>query len=235
MSTIRSRHGFFDRPGLPPIEEDSGAGAAGGSPIHKTKSLLLDLFPEAWCIHWGVQELVVPVGSTVVAAGSSAFYGLLEVDPMAYFGCEGAIAGAYWEMLPCDHAAAVGAAWGNKWGQSAAIVLDDAIPSKLGEWTQGICNVPHVSGVALQQNVSYTTVKSFPSGALGDTVPVKFEGYQNFAGGVRRVHAGSLIKLAFALNRTQFNAVNAGGGTFAVKASGFLVFWPTRSPRPFTQ
>lgn len=226
---------FSSRPGLPPVEENPRNRPRSGRALHRSRSILLDLFPEAWQVSWGIQQLVIPAASPAVPAGMSAWYGIMDFDPVQFFGMEGAVAGAWWELLPTYHDDPTNVKWGNKFGQGAALVIDENLPVKLGEWTSGGCAVSHVSGNALAQNVGYTMAKSFPSGSYGDTVPVKYEGAQTLAGGIKRIPANKRVQLGFCLNRTQFNAANVAGGTIAIRATGYIVFWPAKINNPLTQ
>lgn len=218
---------FLQREGMPAIVENAGSRPIPGAAIHRTKSTLLDLFPEAWCVHWGFESIVIPPASAEVPPGQAAVYGIMDLNPQDYFGKEGAIAGAWWDLLPCDHDATYGVAWGNKFGTGAAFIIDDQINAVQGQWGAMGVACPAVTGFELQQNVSYTLTKTFPPGAQSEETPVKFEAAQTMLGGVKRVPAGQRVRLAFALNRTDFNNARVEGGTLSVRAQGYVVFWPT--------
>ncbi len=190
---------------LPPPPADELAG--------RTTTPLTGLFPECRTITGGFRQIDIPSGITA-AAGTSAWYPLVNMRPTDVYGGDGVVLfGVDIEFASTDNAdaAAVDAGhtdWGSAKGMGAAIVVGSNLPIANGAWTIAPCNVPGAqdSGtIALVEanQTAYYFAATFPMGSWNDAIPFKSRLTKSWAPYGFRIKLESELQVALVIDGPQ--------------------------------
>lgn len=185
----------------------------------KTRSSLINLFPETDSITAGFNIIPIPAGFTV-PAGQSAWFNLIDFVPSDVLGQEVYVFGMDVEYLSTNNndggalvdaygvALANQAAWGDHFGTKAAIVLGQHLPlSPTSQtWSTGACQLPTLNDTITDDVVRYWQVRTFPPGSMRDAIAFKEKLWKPISPHVKRVGFGEHIQVGLVIDGAQAQA-----------------------------
>lgn len=196
-------------PNQPIGQRPPPAAARGREAASDLLNELASKFPMCDTIVGGFTQLTIPTLN--VPTGQSAWYSLINFNPQAELGQEVVLFGGYCEQLSTNPTPTTGvteAAWGDEYGNGAAIVVGEDLPcAEAGNWNFAPCPVAGVDTVLSVSNSRGRVLwsRGFPPGkytvgwnrrALNMAV-VPF---------VKRIVTGRRLCAALVLNRAQANS-----------------------------
>ncbi|MCK4872616.1 MAG: hypothetical protein KAS72_07815 [Phycisphaerales bacterium] len=179
----------------------------------QTASILSGLLPEIRTVVGGFDVITIAVGGELtVPAGSSAWYGLIDVDPYDEgWGQEVGLMGLTIDQLSTDSVPGVGTiAWGTTKGHAAAIVIGTRLPCDLHAWTAAPCPLPGIETATdpPDPRSRYWFSSPFPPGRYDDTVPYPRTMVRNFGPHQFRLLRGMHLQAALVIRSSQINGLN---------------------------
>jgi hypothetical protein len=183
----------------------------------KTRSSLTDIFPTfVEAITGGFSEIAIPALTfSALTAGYSGWYPLIDLS-IEDVGQELLLFGYTLTQSSTDSTTVTNAVWGDKRGESAAIVIGDGrLPiTGINRWVQAPCSIPGIEATTAGKLVQsdrgkYIAWHKFPQGNYGDAIPFKTNLPRQFAPFVWRFGFGTRIQVALVVRGTQ---IQAGAG-----------------------
>lgn len=200
------------RPQSPPID------TAG----ERSRSPLIDAFPVMATITAGFNVIPIQAAFTA-AAGQSAWFPLIDFDPYAVLGQQVALVGFETELMSTNNndqgvlpvtlygiAQANQAAWGDHFGNKAAIVVGQNLPitseDQAAAWTAANCPLPTLNDTITSDAIRFFDARAFPPGSCRDAIPFKDPRYKPYWPGVFRIGQGERLQAALVIDGAQAQA-----------------------------